>query len=246
MKIAVQLWSVREPAKDDLARTLASVGELGFDGIEFYGGYSTPPDRLKTWCERAGLEVAGYHVAYDDLFERPLEENVGYHRELGNTRLICPFVPEQQRTTGAAWRALALRFNELAAALLPHGMFTGFHNHRVEFERVGGELPWELFFDATSSDVIMELDIGNAAPTGEDPVGQLERYPGRARSIHIKDWSREGPVLIGDGSVPIERVVELCERQGKTEWYIIEQEIAGMPQLECVGRCLEKFKALVR
>ncbi len=244
MKIAVQHWSIRNAAKADMAAALSRLAELGYQGIELYGPTTTPARELKRWCDAAGLEVAGYHVAFEELFGRPVRENVDYQRELGNTRLICPFIPEAQRASKAAWPSLAQRFNELAAALAIEGMLTGFHNHRVEFEAVDGELPWHLFFDAASPEVVMQLDVGNAAPTGADPLAVLERYPGRARSIHIKDWSASGPVLTGDGSVPLGKVVELCEAQAKTDWYVIEQEIAGMPELECVGRCLENFRRI--
>ncbi|HEV8245665.1 MAG TPA: sugar phosphate isomerase/epimerase [Polyangiaceae bacterium] len=242
MKIAVQHWSVRDPAKENMQGTLAELGKLGFDGIEFFGPEPAPARDLKKWCEDAGLEVAGYHVPFDDLFGRPLERNVEYHRELGNKRLICPFVPEQHRKTAAAWGELVPRFNQLSQELAAHGMLTGFHNHRVEFEPIEGQLPWQIFFDKAAPEVVMQLDVGNAAPTGQDPIATLERYPGRARSVHIKDWSPSGPVLTGDGTVPLVAVFELCKRQGKTDWYIIEQDIQGMPQVECVGRCLEKFR----
>ncbi len=244
MKVAVQHWSIRNTAKNDLAAALVGVAELGYQGIEFYGPTTTPARELKRFCDAAGLEVAGYHVAFDELFGRPLQANVDYHRELGNTRLICPFVPEAQRATKDAWPVLARRFNELAGELAREGMVTGFHNHRVEFEPVEGQLPWHLFFDAAVPEVLMQLDVGNAAPTGADPLAELARYPGRAQSVHIKDWSASAPVLTGEGSVPLGKVVELCEAQGKTEWYVIEQEIAGMPELECVGRCLANFRKI--
>ncbi len=113
----------------------------------------------------------------------------------------------------------------MAERLQPYGMRTGYHNHWVEFQPMDGELPWDTFFGNTRHDVIMQLDIGNALHGGGDPIPYIARYPGRAITVHLKEHSATDPTaLIGEGDVPWQRVFDLCEREGKTEWYIVEQE----------------------
>jgi sugar phosphate isomerase/epimerase len=245
MKIAAQVWSLRKSIKADLAGTVKAAKQAGFDGLEFYGdNLATPAAELKRVCDDAGIEVAGYHVPFDTLLGKSLAENVDYHQALGNTRLICPMFPAAERGSAAAWSSLGKRFAELATKLAPYGLSTGFHNHRVEFEPIEGKLPWELFFDAASPDVIMQLDIGNALPTGVDTMQYFDRYPKRARSIHIKDWSADGPVLTGQGKAPVLEAVRRSKAQGVTEWYVIEQDYDGMPEIECLAQCLGRFREI--
>ena len=91
----------------------------------------------------------------------------------------------------------------------------------------------------------MQLDTGNALHGGADPVPFLERYPGRAVTVHLKEYSKgHRKALIGEGDVCWEDVFRLCETVGGTEWYIVEQESYAHPPLECVDRCLRALKAM--
>jgi len=38
----------------------------------------------------------------------------------------------------------------------------------------------------------------------------------------------------------------LCERIGGTQWYVIEQESYAYPPMECIDRCLQNLRGLVR
>ena len=135
--------------------------------------------------------------------------------------------------------------NEIAERLKPHGMRTGYHNHAIEFTALDGELPWDTFFGNTSPEVVMQFDIGNALHGGGEAAPFLERYPGRATTVHVKEYSATNDkALIGEGDVPWQQIFNLCETIGGTEWYIVEQESYAYPPLECVDRCLQNLKAM--
>jgi sugar phosphate isomerase/epimerase len=72
----------------------------------------------------------------------------------------------------------------------PEGLQTGYHNHAIEFQpfEPGGELPWDTFFGNTNPQVIMQFDTGNALHGGADALPFLKRYPGRAKSVHLKEY----------------------------------------------------------
>ena len=44
--------------------------------------------------------------------------------------------------------------------------------------------------------------------------------------------------------MPWARVFDLCETQGGTEWYIVEQESYKYPPLEVVSRCLDNLRGM--
>ena len=135
--------------------------------------------------------------------------------------------------------------NEVADRLEPFGMQTGYHNHSSEFRPMEGELPWDIFFGNTDKRVIMQFDVGNALHGGGEADVYLRRYPGRAVTVHVKEYApKDDKALVGEGEVKWDEIFKLCETIGATEWYIVEQESYAYPPLECVARCLENLRKM--
>lgn len=243
--LALQLYSVRKDCENDLPGTLEAVAKMGYEGVEFAGYYGRDAATLRALLDDLGLKVAGSHIGLDTLLGDRLEETVEFNRVLGNRFLIVPGLAESRRSSRAAWQETARLMNEIAARVKPHGMKTGYHNHHIEFQPMDGELPWDTFFGNTDKDVVMQFDTGNALHGGADTPPFLQRYPGRALTVHLKEYSKTNDkALIGEGDVPWNTVFDLCETIGGTEWYIVEQESYAFPPLECVDRCLQNLKAM--
>jgi sugar phosphate isomerase/epimerase len=245
--IALQLYSIRHDCEKDLPGTLQAVADMGYAGVEFAGYYGRSAAELRSMLDDLGLVAAGTHTSIDSLLGDQLSETVAFNRTLGNKYLIVPGLPESYRNSRQAWLETAEDFNRIAERLLPEGMFTGYHNHFVEFTPMDGELPWDTFFGNTRQEVVMQIDLGNALHGGGDPIPYIARYPGRARTVHLKEYSATNDkALIGEGDVDWQSVFHLCESQGNTEWYIVEQESYAYPPLECVDRCLQALRAMGR
>ncbi|MBN1583835.1 MAG: sugar phosphate isomerase/epimerase [Anaerolineae bacterium] len=243
--IALQLYSVRHDCERDLPATLKAVAKMGYEGVEFAGYYGRSAQELRAMLDDLGLKVAGTHIGLSTLLGDQLAETVEFNRVLGNKFLIVPGLPEERRNSRQAWQETAKIFNEIAAKLAQEGMYTGYHNHAVEFTPMDGELPWDTFFGNTLREVVMQIDLGNALHGGGDPIPFLSQYPGRALTVHLKAYSSTNDkALIGEDDVPWEEVFQVCETSGNTEWYIVEQESYAFPPLECVDRCLQALKAM--
>ena len=241
--IALQLYSVRHDCEKDLPGTLEAVAKMGYDGVEFAGYYGRSAGELRKLLDDLGLRVAGTHTRLDTLLGDALAETVAFNRELGNRFLIVSSLAEERRSSREAWLETARIFDRIAEELVPEDMVTGYHNHTVEFTEMGGELPWDTFVGNTSQDVVMQLDLGHVLRAGADPVAVLERYPGRAVTVHLKDYSRTNDTaLIGEGDMRWDDVFRLCESVGGTQWYIVEQESYAYSPLECVERCLKALR----
>ena len=170
-----------------------------------------------------------------------------FNQTLGNRFLNASpgFCPPSRTNSRAAWLGLAQAFNEASERLAPHGMQVGYHNHHTEFLPMEGELPWDIFFGNTGTDVIMQFDTGNALMAGAHAAPFLRRYPGRAITVHLKEYSKTNDgALIGEGDVDWPEIFHLCETVGGTEWYIVEQESYAHPPLACVDLCLQRLKEM--
>jgi len=249
IRIALQLWSVREDCARDLEGTLRAIADMGYEGVEFAGYYGRTANELRRILDDLGLEVAGTHISIDTLVGDKLKETIEFNQTLGNKFLVVPSLPEEMRNSKVAWLKTAELMNKIADELKPKGMRVGYHNHAIEFKPINGEVPWYIFFDATKSEVIMQLDTGNAMHGGVSSNGILDiirRYPGRAVTVHLKDYSSKNEkVLLGEGEMKWKEFINLCETIGGTEWYIIEQETYPYPPLECVKRCIENLRAII-
>jgi len=248
--IALQLYSVREDCRKDFKGVLEKVAEMGYEGVEFAGFYGWSADKLRDLLDDLGLKVAGAHISIDALFGENFNKTVDFHRVLGNKYLIVPGLPVDWRNSRDSWLKTAKIFNELAEKLKTYGIRIGYHNHSVEFQRFNGETGWDLFFRNTVSEVIMQLDTGNAMRGGlsnNDIIDILRRYPGRAVTIHLKEYSsKDKNALIGEGEVDWKNILKFCEKVGGTEWYIVEQESYKYPPLKCVEICLKNLLEILK
>ena len=189
LPIGLELYSVREAFQEDPAGTLKAVAAMGYAGVEFAGAPVASGAELRALLRDAGLVCCGWHTPWAAVQEDRLEETIALNAAVGNRFVIVPGIPRQLTTSRADWLKLAGFFNDLARTLAPHGMVTGYHNHHLEFQELDGEPPWDTLIGNTDGGVVMQLDLGNAARGGADVVAVLERYPGRARSVHLKPYS---------------------------------------------------------
>jgi len=243
--VGLQLYSVRADCAKDLPGTIEKVAKMGYDGVEFAGYYDYKAEDLRKLLDENGLVCCGTHTAMDTLSDANLAATIEFNQTLGNKYLIVPWLKPDDTNPKAAWRRHAERFNELAEKVTPEAMVVGYHCHAHDFHTVEGEVPWEILFDNTRPEVVMQLDTGNAMSGGGDPVKYLKKYPGRAATVHLKEYSETNKnALIGEGDMPWQEIFTLCETIGGTRWYIIEEEKDAYPPLEGVDLSLKNYRKL--
>ncbi len=243
--LGVQLYSVREDAKNDLPGVLEAIGKMGYDGVEFAGYYGHEAPQIKQWLDDNNLKCCGTHTGLQTLQGDELQKTIDFNKTLGNPYLIVPGLGREYTQSREAWLQTAQIFNEISENVRKQDCWVGYHNHHTEFTELDGELPWDTFFGNTVKDVVMQLDSGNALQGGADIVPFLERYPGRALTVHLKEYDADNDkALIGEGKVRWNEIFDLCERSGNTQWYIVEQESYAFPPMECIDKCLQKLREL--
>jgi sugar phosphate isomerase/epimerase len=242
--IAVQLYSVRHIAQKDLAGVLEQVAKLGFKGVEFAGYYGHEAGAVRKMLDANGLKVAGTHTALNLLQGDELPKTIDYMKTIGNKNVIVPSMPGQYRKSVDGWKEAARVFNEINEKVKGHGLVLGYHNHTVEFEKPEGttETPFDAFFGTAMPAVKVQLDIGHTRRAGADPLEVIRKYKGRVISVHIKEYNPNNPdAPLGDGLVQWKEIFAELEKQGKTEWYIVEEEGKSCKEYECIGGAIERL-----
>ncbi len=246
--IGLQLYSVRHACKADGGKNfpaiVAELAKMGYQGLEFAGYHGWDAADLHRILDDNGLACCGSHVVFEKLLGDKLEEAIEFHRTLGNRWLIVPWLAKKYNESADAWKRTADVFNEIAEKLRPHGMYTGYHNHTMEFAPVDGELPWEILFSRTCDDVVMQVDVGNALEGGGDPLAMLERFPGRSRTIHLKEYGGAPNAVLGQGEVDWQKLLPLAAEVGGAQWFIVEHERNSDRAMADADKCLQYLRSL--
>jgi sugar phosphate isomerase/epimerase len=242
--VGVQLYSVRQAASKDLPAVLEAIGKMGYKGVEFAGyyGWDSKPKELRKLLDGNGLKCCGTHTDLETVTGDNLKATAELHTVLGNSFLI---VPSLEAKDAQDWLNLAKQFNEIAAKAKTLGMRVGYHAHAGDFRKLGDTTSWEIFFDNTNPDVIMQNDMGNCMSGGGDPVAILKKYPGRSASVHLKEYGGPEAAVIGQGVIPWPEVFQVCETTGGTAWYVVEHEVGDDPMGNIKG-CLEGLRKMGR
>ena len=76
MKIAVQVYSVRDAINDEasLLKALEKIKEIGYDGVEFAGYFGASAQTIRAKLDELGLVCVGGHIGLDDFAPEKLQE----------------------------------------------------------------------------------------------------------------------------------------------------------------------------
>ncbi|MCY7379308.1 MAG: sugar phosphate isomerase/epimerase [Gemmatimonadaceae bacterium] len=240
-RVGLQLYSLRDDARRDLERTLADIAAAGYRDVELLGSFNNfgmAPVRVREILQRNGLRAPSTHVsgtALDDL-ERQLDDA----QTLGHQHLIVASLPIKGTPTLDDYRRWADRLNDAGRRARTRDIWVGFHNHAGDFTLVDGMVPYDLLIERTDpSFVRMQLDTGNLAMAGRDPLDYIRRFGNRYWSFHIKDVPQLGATHdtdLGKGVLDFRRLLASIDNIDR-KFLFVEQETypTGTP-LESVTR----------
>jgi sugar phosphate isomerase/epimerase len=240
-RVGLQLYSLRDAAKQDLARTLADIAAAGYAEVELLGSmrnFGMPPAQLRQVLDRHKLRAPSTHVsasALDDL-PRQLDEA----RVLGHRYLIVAGFPAEQRKTVDDYRRWADRLNEAGRRTRAAGVWIGFHNHADDLKVTDGrETGYDVLVARTDPAVVrLQLDTGNLAMAGRDPLEYARRHAARYWSFHVKDVPRLGAeqdTELGAGVVDFKRLLAAVPRLNEKHLFVEQESYPGAP-LDSVRR----------
>lgn len=242
--VGLQLYSLRDAAEKDILATIASVGEMGYDGIEFAGYFNHSASDIRNALDNAGLQCCGAHVPISDLTDENFEATIAFHKEIGCPYAILPWLPREWRDTHANTLETCKKLTELDAKVRGAGLQTGFHAHDADMKPLDqGISAWYIIAENTPETFLLQYDTCNGAVGGADPIQPIFDHPGRSVSTHLKGFPTGS--LVGEGEIDWARVQDACEGVGGVKWYIIEHEtyIDCTPEEAC-QKGLDNWKML--
>jgi sugar phosphate isomerase/epimerase len=262
-KIGLQLYTVRDQMKADFEGTLAKVAAIGYKEVEFAGYFDHSPKDVRAILDRLGLASPAPHVGYDTLGDK-WPAQIESAKIIGQSYIVCPWIPEKIRRQPDGWQRAAEVFNRAGEAGKKAGIQFAYHNHWFEFlpqayPALGGKLPYDLLLESCDPDLVkMELDLCWITVGGGDPGKYFERYPGRFPLLHLKDITALPTVPasgkqdfgskmkemteVGGGIIDWKKILAQAEKAG-TKHYIVEHDNPKIP-LESIKKSYDYLHQL--
>ena len=251
-QLSVQLWSIKDDVAKDFEGTLKKLADMGFQGVEFagnFGPYAEDPKGLKKFLNKLGLKASGAHVGFDKFSDENFDKTVAFYKAIDCHYQIIPM--DHRAFTAEGAKEVAADLEKVQAKLKPHGMHTGYHNHKGEMLGKEGKTPWDVIGTGTSSEVILQQDVGWTEVAGKDPIDFIKAYPGRTITTHYKaaapeEGNKENPI-IGKDTTDWEALIVANRTVGGTLWLVVEQEVypEGMTPMQSVEASLKGLQKVI-
>ena len=247
--VGLEMYTLKDEEQKDRMGTLRAVAEMGYEGVEFWGPYfewtAAYAKEVRKQLDALGIACYSTHTraAYysDENFPHVIELN----QILGSRYVVMDHAPEKPTLSG--WKENAALLTKAYERLRPLGIGAALHNWTTEWRLLEGQRPIDLLAANTPPGFAFQIDLGTCLGEGADPVAFIEANPGRVKSYHLKDSSRDKTkrgLLLGEGDAPWARIFEAAESKGGVEYYLIEQEGSRFTPLETARRSLEIFRKL--
>lgn len=254
--IGIQMSTIKNKVPEIGAyETLKACAEMGYHCMEVSQIAMTPENvaGMRKACDDFGIKIAACTAALEPMIPgmpgeylvSDFDKIVNDCKALNTDMLRIGILP--MTCMGSREKALDFvkRADEMAERLGEHGIDLYYHNHHVEFVKYDGQYLLDIIKDNTKK-MGFELDIHWIHRGGENPVDFINRYAGRIRLLHLKDyriaqmqlpesgefdmkaWGAQFNNLVqfaevGEGNLPIKECIE-AGLAGGSEYFLIEQD----------------------
>ncbi len=239
--ISVQLYSLREEAKNDHMAVLKKLADIGYKGVEPFGNLfgMTPKEFCKVITD-LGMVISSSHSPWTSVDN--IEQAVETAGIFGVDMVGSGFGPDAFKTLDAI-KQTADTVNQICEKLKPSGLKLFMHNHYWEFEEVAGQLAYD-HFAPLAPDVLFEIDTYWASNFGANNVPeQVIKFKDRTPLLHIKDgplMKDEPMTAAGQGKMDIPAVIQAAD-DSVLQWLIVELDRCATDMMTAV---LESYKYL--
>lgn len=245
--VGIQLWSVRDDMKKDVAGTIQQLGEMGYTAVETagYGDgklYGMEPEDFRALAEKNGMKVISAHCGgmvpdrskWDEIMAW-WDQCIDANKRAGVKYIVQPSMSKLAYESLEGLKLYCDYFNAVGEKCAAQGIKFGYHNHAGEFKELEGQIIYDFMLKNTDpAKVFFQLDLYWIAEGGKNAVDYFNQYPKRFLSFHVKDEKELGE----SGKMDFETPFKMAKKAGM-KYYIVEVERYNYAPLESVKKSLE-------
>lgn len=250
-QIAAQLYTIREFCKneDDLRRSLEKIRNIGYQAVQVSGIAPIAPEKVRQFLDENGLVCCATHEPSATIFN-DTQAVIDKLKALGCEQTALPNAGTEDLTQPDVLTSFCQRADIAGATLREAGITLSYHNHAIEFVRVGEKLILETIFDSTSPENLQaEPDVYWIHYGGGNPVEWCKRLQNRLPVIHLKDYrftkeNKPTYAEVGHGTLPMPEIIQAAEASG-CQWFIVEQDTCPGDPFDSLEMSFKYLKSLV-
>jgi sugar phosphate isomerase/epimerase len=232
--LGVESYTFRKSFPIDVAKTLDTIGMMGFTEMET-GSQGMQPEAFRKLCNERGISIPAAGADFQQLGKSP-DSIAHIAKLLGATYVMCAWIPHNGIFTLANATNACQVFNKAGKVLKDSGIILCYHPHGYEFQpHENGTLLDYLFKNTNPEYVSFEMDIFWIQFGGGDPVTLLKKYGSRWKLMHLKDMRKgtpkdftggtsvENDVSLGTGEINIPAILKESKKIGITHYFIEDE-----------------------
>jgi sugar phosphate isomerase/epimerase len=231
-RVGIQLYTLRDDARRDLEGTLANIAQTGYKDVELLSSmnnFDMPPATLRKVLDRNGLRAPSTHIGIENLDQLPRQLDDA--ETLGHQYIILASLPGNSKVDD--YRRMADRLNEAGRITRERKIWIGFHDEAQDFVAQSGTVPYEVLVERTDPSLVrLQLDTGNLAIGGRDPMEYMKKYGDRYWLFHIKDAPQIGAKTdteLGKGVIDFRRLLASIDHIDDKFLYVEQETYPGAP-----------------
>ncbi len=231
-KPSLQLYTMRDPAKQDLAGTLKKCREMGWEYVQWSGMPDMPAEKIREVLDTAGLKAVAAHCGVE-AFEKDFAGQVKFWKTVGVQQVGPGGMMGDCQDSLEAWLKGAKRLDELGAKLRGEGLSLAFHNHDKEFKKFDGDprCKLDILYENTKPENLhCEFDLAWIFVGGANPAEYVRKYAHRCPMVHAKDLYQKKSLTggvqfaaLGEGCLDWKDIFAAGKEAG-IEYYTYEQD----------------------
>lgn len=238
-KMGLQLFTIREPLKNDAKGTLKQVAALGYQNLETYGFdgaqnkyYGYDAKEFQKLLSDLNLTTTSGHYDFNTLLNKPNDELDRYVDQciegahaLKQDYITWPWLDPQSRTI-EKFKLVAEKLNRIGERLKGTKIGLAYHNHDFEFIEQDGKIGYDVIINETDPKLVkLQIDLYWVVHSSKlSPHELFLKQPGRYVMWHVKDMDKmtRDYTELGNGSIDYKPILPDAKLSGM-ENYFIEQ-----------------------
>lgn len=234
-RIGAQLFTIRDFMKtpEDFETACRKISGMGYKTVQISG---TPLDAktIREILDKYQLKALLSHLPFD-AFEKKPDWVIEYNKTIGADLCGLGMMPNEYMKGPDGIREFIKKANAICDILKKENMYFGYHNHSIEFAKIGGKTVFDILTEETDPETFnFIVDTYWLQVGGKNPAKCIKKLGKRAMALHFKDckidvddWDHPKMAEIGEGNLDWDEIIAACEAAG-TRWAFVEQDCNWM------------------
>ncbi len=250
--IGLQLYSLRDTITKDPKGVLQKVASFGYKELETFAYrdskiFGMPFADFGAYVKDLGMKVVSGHYGLDIVKSDAWEKAVTDAKAIGQDYLVVPWLQESDRKNIDDFKRVCETLNKASEVVKKNGLKFGYHNHAFEFEKMDGQIPFDVMLAELDPKIGMEMDIFWVVNAGYDPISYFEKYPGRFDQWHVKDMDKNDRMKnadVGTGTIDWKAIFAKAKKSGMKHFYVEQESYPGAP-IDSIENCIKYLKTIL-